>query len=65
MAHTDVGADLQRACHIDVAITTTAPVVVFHLTTVHAPNTTACVNDVAGVNFLSVDVQFVIKCHKE
>ena len=54
MAHTDVRTDFQRAGYIDVAIAATAPVVVFHLSSVHGQDTATRMDDVVGVHYLVV-----------
>ena len=49
VADANVRADLQGACHIDVAIAAAAPVMVFHRATVHLHDTAARMDDEAGV----------------
>ena len=61
IADADIRADFQCPCYVDVLITSSTPVVVFHVSTMHIHDTTSSMDDEVGI---SGDYT-VVKGHKE
>ena len=59
IAHANVGTDLKCPSHVDVLITATSPVVIFHRTAMHLHDTAAGMNHEAGI------YHTVVECNQE